>query len=349
MLFLVKGSHHRTPATRTGSGWPTGWLVGLIALAVVAFVATRGFVPAPGAAAAPHSGVIAVVGAGEDDPLWPVVRAVALAQQPLIPQNRIVVEAPPITSINAQHGILRRLRDEAKAVCVHVIDPLASRSVLEQLRASGVIVVTMGPAVASEVPFLHVGWSEGNLGEQIARTLVDKLPEGGMLALLKPAGETGDSDRALAMRSELRKFVGLRIIVEYECSTAADARAAMIAAHRDYPAITGWISLGNWPLQIDAEEAEAILGKRLLVAADATPATWPVIERDLAITVVTPNYAQLASAAVARARDVLMGRGDARDRSPVELLTITRENLGDFRQACLAAESPAPVATQAGK
>ncbi len=344
MFYLVKLTPPRPCAKRTRRGRAATWALSIAALAVVAFAASRAAIPVSGLAAPSKDVAIAVVGAGEDDPLWPVIRAVSAARQAQVPQYRIRVEAPPMTSINAQHALLRRLRDEAAAVCVQVIEPAATRPVLEELRRAGLIVVTMGRPVEAEVPFLHVGWSEGLVGEQLARTLVDQLPDGGMIALLTRRSDAGDDDRALAMRSELRRFVGLRIIAEYPCRTSSDAQAAMAAAHENFPALAGWLSLGDWPLHIDAERAEAALGGRMLVAADASPATWPVLERNLPITVITPDYARLAGAAIDRARDVLMGRGDARDRSQLPILAITHANVAGFRSACLPepAGTPAP-------
>lgn len=289
--------------------------------------------------------LVGFVGAGEDDALWPVLREGAEAQRLRMPGLALHIEAPPRTSASAQAQILRKLHERGvRALCVQVVDPPALRDVLVWLRTCGVVVVTMGRSIETEPPFDHVGWSEQQLGEEIGRAISQALPTGGRIVMLRPAEPGGPlHDRYLAIRSEVAAYIGLQVFGEYPCSSADEAALILKQSVEHFPDLTGWISVGPWPLLIEPAEAEALTAGRLLIAGDPVPGTWNVLTRCAETAALGPDYGEMAGMALGTARDALAQGGTARRRGSVPLRSIRGHDVDAFRRACLpvsAANAP---------
>lgn len=281
--------------------------------------------------------LVAMIGAGEDDPLWPMLRAGAEAQRAGMPRIALRVEAPPHSSPSAQAEVVRRLAGEGlRGLCIQVTDQRALRDLLEQLRDRGVVVVTMGQPVESRVAFHHVGWSEQHVGEMLGRAAAEAFAAGGRIGLIKSAEDFGPLvDRYQAFKSEIAPFIGIEVFTELPCRSSAEAEALLRRGQTDFPGLSGWVSMGPWPLMIEKARAEELLRGRVLIAADPLPATWDVLDSDMQVTAVGPDYGELIRMALGTTRDILMQGGAGRDRGTVPIRTVGSANVAAFRDSCM--------------
>lgn len=295
-------------------------------------------------------GFIAVVGAGEGDEMWPVLRGTAASHWAKLPKSgfELRVEAPPIVSVNAQAQLVRRLhREGMRGLCIHVIDPPATRHLLESLRSKGLQIVTMVRSVEAAVPFDHCGWSEQDVGIRMVEALTEALPHGGEVVLLAPADDPDSvihkqdtsalMQRHQILRHRLAAYPTFKVLGEYPCSSAKAARANIVKSVRLFPALTALVSVGNWPL-IEPEDGAGslidILGSLkdvIVVTADPFPTTWRTFESGVGIIAVAAEYGSVAPSAI----DIVLAslaRGSAmRAGGRIPLRVVDEAGFGSFR------------------
>ena len=296
------------------------------------------------------SGFIAVVGAGESDPLWPILKGTARSYWAEVSTDYygLRVKAPPVVSVNAQAKIVRRFHEMGmRGLCIQIIDPQATRQLLESLRSRGVVVVTMVTPVESDVPFDHCGWSDRDVGTRIAETLTDISPEGGYVAMFVPADD-GDKrsnkpvDTAIAQRGHefkqrLSAYPTFKSVGEFQCSSAQSARAQIVHSLQRFPTLRAWVSLGNSPLIDSAAavgELESALRsgkKRIILTDNPLCRFWPGVDSNVRMIAVSGDYGLIAPTAIGVVRAVLLQGGSSRDLGRIPLRVVNNAGLQDFR------------------
>jgi len=296
------------------------------------------------------SGFIAVVGAGENDPLWPILKGTARSHWADLSTDYygLRVKAPPVVSVNAQAKIVRRFQEMGmRGLCIQVIDPQATRQLLESLRTRGVVVVTMVTPVESNVPFDHCGWSDRDVGTRIAETLTSISPEGGYVATLVPVDDRDKRpdrplDIAIAQRSHefkqrLSAYPTFKSVGEFPCSSPQSARAQIVHSLRRFPTLRAWVSLGNGPL-IDSAEAvgeleSALHGdeNRIIITDNPLCCYWPGVDSNVRMIAVAADYGLVAPTAVGVAQAVLLQGGSSRDLGRIPLRIVDNAAFQNFR------------------
>ncbi|UCF34609.1 MAG: hypothetical protein JSV78_04755 [Phycisphaerales bacterium] len=281
--------------------------------------------------------------------------------------RELIVDAPEIVSFNAQSRLIRKLYEEGvSALCVQVIDPAASRDLLEELRERGVIVVTMVRTVDSIIPFEHCGWDERALAERMVTEVIERLPKGGHLVLLASpelvspgdGAELGMVDsrrhgmvqRYRALKHALRSFGTLLVLKEYPCDSADSAHRAMKRSVEEFPTIAAWVSLENWPLRVEPEETASLFSgdrQRFLVAADPMMSVCREFGGDRPVVTVGPEYGEIVPAAVRTAETLLLRGGSFRSPGTIHLRVITNLDFDSYKRDWAswcepAAEAPQP-------
>jgi ABC-type sugar transport system substrate-binding protein len=250
----------------------------------------------------PEAGFVAVIGAGEDDELWPVLRASALRAARDFRGVQVRTVAPRTRSQNQQLQLIDDLRAEgALAMCVQVIDPRAVLPKLEALRSKGLVVVTMVRPVPAEFPFHHCGVYEVDVGRDLAQALVEGLGKQGTVAVLRPPGDAENLlVRFRSFRSELdrnRKFRLLREI-NPEPGVAGGRRAVRAFCER-YPRISGFATITNQMLRIHGPAQQRLVPASCkLVSVDPFPSTWPALAEGWCYALVGAEYDRIAYKAV---------------------------------------------------
>jgi ABC-type sugar transport system substrate-binding protein len=321
---------------------------------------------ADGARTGSARAAIAVVGAGRDDPLWPVIKGTAEAVRADLVGRELIVDAPEIVSFNAQSRLIRRLYEEGvSALCVQVVDPAASRDLLEGLREHGVIVVTMVRTVDSVIPFEHCGWDERAFAERMVDQLIERLPKGGHLVLLaspelvsrRDGADVGMVDsrrdgmvqRYRALKHALRSFGTLRVLKEYPCDSGDSALRAMKRSVEELPTIAAWVSLENWPLRVEPEETTSLFAgdrQRFLLATDPMMSVCREFGGVRPVVTVGPEYGEIVPAAVHTAQTLLLRGGSFRSPGTIHLRVVTNLDFDSYKRDWARWCGPAPEALQ---
>ena len=295
------------------------------------------------------SGFIAFVGAGQDDPLWPVLSGTAEAYWRGIgaPPRGLRVEAPPIVSVHAQAALVRALQaDGMRALCIHVIDPPATRSLLEQMRDRGVTVITVIRPVTSDVPFDHCGWDDQAIPEALMEELIRRRPDGDDVALMLPQKPTADASqvagdvarRGEALRYALTRHPSYNLLPALTFSSGAQALAGIRESLMQYPSVSTWLCPSRAVIRLPAAEADTFRAAfadcrdPLVLTVHPLPDTWPAFERGVTVVAVGAQYGDVAPEAIARARHLLLGGGAYDTARVIPLRVVDSSSFPSFRQ-----------------
>ena len=247
-------------------------------------------------------GFIAVVGAGEDDPLWPVLRGSAQRANRDLGGITVRIVAPQIGSPAAQIELIRSLRGrQLRAACVQVTDAEAIAPVLEELRSAGVLVVTMVRPVPSPLPFHHCGVDEPQVGEAIAVALAEGIGYKGTVAVLR--GDETDKQltaRYRGFHNELKRHVDVQVLRELRYDgDPQQARKTIRDFCERFPRLNGFAVLGDWPFRSPQALSEPLVPAGCkLVSVDPLPPTWPLLSKGWCHALVGAEYGRIAHKAI---------------------------------------------------
>ncbi|MCK4657986.1 MAG: substrate-binding domain-containing protein [Phycisphaerae bacterium] len=256
-------------------------------------------------------GFIAVVGAGQNDPLWLVLRGSALQQQNFIGNVPIRTVAPPVISSHAQAQLIQKLRREGmRGLCVQVINPKAIAPHLQRLANDGVAVVTMVHPIESQPALVHCGVDQALLGESLADVLAEALKQKGTIAVVH-ANEKLDytRERYEAFMERLIHYPRIKVLREFDCGGNPQRAQEMIrrCMHR-FPRLNGWVAIDNWPLRgLDPREPLLPASCRL-ITTDPIPVLWDNLDSGNCFAMIAADYAEIARQAVLKCSIALEGK-----------------------------------------
>ena len=302
-------------------------------------------------------GFIAVVGAGDNDPLWPVLAATASRHVAAWQALPVRIEAPSRVSSNAQTQLIRKLEAEGmRALCVQVVDVDASRSLLESLRRRGVVVVTMIDEVRVSPPFQHCGWDEHALGEKMAVALGKALygrglevisdPNVGMkeIAIIAPSAliaSMASGDQAESAGAAIRRYRGFRsaltkrsaieVLEECPCDDPSELPAVILRIAERFPTLDGCVLVDGWSAGSVPPKVAKIIRDRIVVTPHPFPSMWPLTETEARVIAVRADYGSIAPLALDQALAALQGGMSRRRKIEVDLTVVTERDWTGYR------------------
>jgi ABC-type sugar transport system substrate-binding protein len=289
--------------------------------------------PKEGSVAA-RRGCIALVGAGPNDPLWPVLSASAerFARQGALLEIR-TFNAPDDTP-EAQARLLATLPvSRLRGICVHPVNPGAIESELGRQAAQGIMVVSMLAPVSERVRVAHVGLDDAAIGAGLAGGLLDALgPAGGSIMVLK-AEEAGPAARARfrAFRDKLEDARQVNVFAELDCrADPLVARSIIRERGARYPRLSAWVAMDDWPCSDGTPAPEVFTGASRYITFGGLPRQWPAIRSGLCPVMVAAEYGEVAGKALQCCESAIRSPlREPRDyRVPVRL--VTTANLADY-------------------
>ncbi len=285
---------------------------------------------------ADSDGFIAFVGAGKDDPLWPVMAASAVRvhRELGLVDIPIRVSAPRTASINVQRQMLTDLAKEGMTgACVVVTDPAGLAGTLEQLANKGVRVVTIMQPVETGVPFVHSGPDEDAVGIALADALHDALSGHGNIGLVR--GDTAkpalvQRQRAFFERAE--SFKEIHVLHEVVYSGDRRATGAEIAKiMKRYPRLAAWLFLCE-PFDRDDWKRESFpTGSAKIIGLNPSPENWDAISDGRVTAMIAVDYGEIAEQAVTTCAAMLIGQRIRPVSYSSASKRVTRENLAEFK------------------
>jgi hypothetical protein len=250
----------------------------------------------------PRRGYIAVVGAGEQDELWQVLRPAALRCSQQLGGLPVRTFAPDQTSANQQAKLIESLRAaELRALCVQVANPEALLRTLEDLRSSGVFVVTMVHEVPSEFPFHHCGPRELEVGQAMADALVNGLGEQAVISVVRSDRDEGYlQERYRGFVAQMEKYPQIRILRTLECDGSPGQARCLIRDLLDrFSALQGMAVMEPWPFRdLDPDSPPLLPRGCKLVSVDPFPSLWKQVSNGQCYALIATEYDRMAFQAV---------------------------------------------------
>ncbi|MCP4590592.1 MAG: sugar ABC transporter substrate-binding protein [bacterium] len=285
------------------------------------------------------AGFIAVVGAGQDDPLWPVLRASALRLENTLGDVPIRVAAPSMVSSHAQARLLRELRSEGmRGLCLQVIDPVAIAPHLERLVNEGVAVTTMIHRVSAVQSLMHCGVDSMLIGETLADTIAEALEERGTIGVIHANSKSDYARRRYdAFIVRIRQHPGITVLREFDCGGNAQRAQDMIRRYMErFPRLDGWVAIDNWPLRgLDAAKPLLPPSARL-VTTDPHPGVWEHLATGGCFAMVAADYDEIAQNAVRQCGTAMEGTLVKWRVQLAKPRTVSADNLHAFKLEWLA-------------
>lgn len=243
-----------------------------------------------------------IVGLGEDDPLWPIIKASAQSYVGTARRLKLKMVAPATSDPAAQADLARKSLDSTvTAVCLQSAGNDRTRQLVKDLTAAGTPVILIGQDLPDTPRFGYVGWDEFEAGKALATALKDSLRDRMTFMLLH-------ADQASAVHAErlrgfgvgMQDYTFLRELHRYDCQASPTEALKIIAEQgRRYPQLGAWACAGDWLTTVPDED----LRRRLpagtsLAMIGALPAAWPLLENGLCAAAVGTDYGRWGYEAV---------------------------------------------------
>ena len=196
----------------------------------------------------------------------------------------------------------------------------------------GVPVMTFDSDVPQSKRFAFYGVDDVESGRTVMKELATLLNGEGVIAIL--AGNQNAPNlqlRAQGVREEAVKYPGIRVVATFNhIETPQDAAAEVIRVMNAYPEITGWAMVGGWPLFTRTLLSDLDSARVKIVSIDALPAQLAYVEKGIAPVLLAQPVFQWGYVGVTTVLDRVHFNQEVPEILPMELMRVTRANLGDW-------------------
>jgi ribose transport system substrate-binding protein len=314
----------------------------LAALAIV--VSCGGGQQAPGGQSTPGQPAvvrglkIAMIAKASTNPVFLSARTGAeAAAKELTAKHNVPIEiawlTPPTEDgqIQAQR-IAQAVNEGAGAVLVSCSDAGKVTGAINDAVARGVPVMTFDSDAPESQRFAFYGVDDIKTGTLVMEELARQMGEAGSIAIL--AGNQNAPNlrkRVEGVKQAAAKYPKIKIVdTFYHIEQPQDAAAEVIRVQNAYPQIQGWAMIGGWALFTPTLLADLNPQKVKIVSVDALPAELAYVEKGLApVLLAQPTYLW-GYESVKRVFDKVQLKQDVPVIIPMELVKVTKENLGTW-------------------
>ena len=245
--------------------------------------------------------LVAFVGAGEGDPLWPILKTGAQRYGDRLGAIRIRFLIPTGRSAQDQIECLRSLGDlELRGLCIHIIDADALKPILRKMYNRGIRIVSIIHPAPREIRAGHVGFNERRIGAALAETTISALDGAGSIVLLHAGYEHPIyGPRRIAFENTLKPHRQIEVFARKDCRTnPREARRIIRDYSQRFPRLSAWVALDDWPLRDRGLDDLAVPPGCKFITFGGTPMQWPLIETGVSPGVAAVNYGELGAKAV---------------------------------------------------
>jgi ribose transport system substrate-binding protein len=298
--------------------------------------------PAPGAgaaaAAAPNHIAIAVIAKSSNNPVFLAARTGAeAAAKELSEKNNIHVEVRWLTppqedgQVQAQR-IQQAVNDGATAILISCSDAGKVTGAINDAVDRGVLVMTFDSDAPQSKRFAYYGVDDVKTGQQTMAELAKVMNDKGKVAIL--AGNQNAPNlqkRVQGARDEAAKHPGIQILGAFNhVETPQDAAAEVIRVNNAYPDIQGWAMIGGWPLFTQTLLTDLDPKRIKVVSVDALPAQLAYVDKGIVPVLLAQSVYLWGDVGVRTIVDKIYFKKDVPAVIPMELVKVTKENLGDW-------------------
>ena len=293
---------------------------------------------APGGGAAATHIAIAVIAKSSNNPVFLAARTGAeAAAKELSEKNNIHIEVRWLTppqedgQVQAQR-IQQAVNDGATAILISCSDAGKVTGAINDAVDRGVPVMTFDSDAPQSKRFAYYGVDDVKTGRLTMAETVKLLNGKGKVAILAGNQNAPNlQNRVKGAREEAAKYPGIQILGAFNhVETPQDAAAEVIRVNNAYPDIQGWAMIGGWPLFTQTLLTD-LDPKRIKVASvDALPAQLAYVDKGVVPVLLAQSVYLWGDIGVRTIIDKIYFKKDVPQMIPMELVKVTRENLGDW-------------------
>jgi ribose transport system substrate-binding protein len=297
--------------------------------------------PAAGAAtgaAAPNHIAIAVIAKSSNNPVFLAARTGAeAAAKELSQKNNIQVEIRWLTppqedgQVQAQR-IQQAVNDGATAILISCSDAGKVTGAINDAVDRGVPVMTFDSDAPQSKRFAYYGVDDVKTGQQTMAELATVMNGKGKVAIL--AGNQNAPNlqkRVQGARDEAAKHPGIQVLGAFNhVETPQDAAAEVIRVNNAYPDIQGWAMIGGWPLFTQTLLTDLDPKRIKVVSVDALPAQLAYVDKGIVPVLLAQSVYLWGDVGVRTIVDKIYFKKDVPPVIPMELVKVTKTNLGDW-------------------
>jgi ribose transport system substrate-binding protein len=290
------------------------------------------------AAAAPAKNkiTIAMIAKSSNNPVFLAARTGAeAAAKELSQKDSITVTVNWLTppeedgQVQAQR-IQQAVNDGADAILISCSDAGKVTGAINDAVDRGVAVMTFDSDAPQSKRFAYYGVDDIKTGQQTMAELAKLMGEKGKVAIL--AGNQNAPNlqhRVQGAKEEAAKHPGMTVIgVFNHVETPQDAAAEVVRVDNAYPDIQGWAFIGGWPLFTTALLKDLNPAKIKVASVDAMPAELAYVDQGVVPVLLAQSVYLWGDVGVRTIVDKLHYRKDVPAMIPMELVRVSKENLG---------------------
>ena len=281
---------------------------------------------------------IAVIAKSSTNPVFLSARTGAeAAAKELSAKHNVPIEiawmTPPTEDGQVQaQRIAQAVNEGARAILISCSDASKVIGAIDDAVRRGVEVMTFDSDAAGSKRFAFYGVDDVKTGQAVMDELAAQMGETGAIAIL--AGNQNAPNlrkRVDGVKQAATKYPRMTIVdTFYHVETPQDAAAEVIRVQNAYPQIQGWAMIGGWPLFTQTLLSDLDPRKVRIVAVDALPAELAYVDKGLApVLLAQPTYLW-GYVSVGRIVDKVHLKQDVPEIIPMELVRVTKENLGTW-------------------
>jgi ribose transport system substrate-binding protein len=297
-----------------------------------------GQTPPPAGQTATRPLKIAMIAKASTNPVFLSARTGAeAAAKELTAKHNVPIEivwlTPPAEDGQVQaQRIAQAVNEGASAVLVSCSDAGKVTGAINDAVARGVPVMTFDSDAPESQRFAFYGVDDIKTGTLVMEELARQMGETGSIAIL--AGNQNAPNlrkRVEGVKQAAAKYPKIKIVdTFYHTETPQDAAAEVIRVQNAYPQIQGWAMIGGWALFTQTLLTDLNPQKVKIVSVDALPAELAYVEKGLApVLLAQPTYLW-GYESVKRIFDKVHLKQDVPTIIPMELVKVTKENLGTW-------------------
>ena len=280
---------------------------------------------------------IAVIAKSSTNPVFLAARTGAeAAARELGAKNNIRIEVlwltPPQEDAQVQaQRIQQAVNDGADAILISCSDAGKVTGVINDAVARGVQVMTFDSDAPQSKRFAYYGVDDIKTGQQTMAELATLMNGKGKVAILAGNQNAPNLQRRVQGAKEEAKRSGMQIIgVFNHVETAQDATAEVVRVDNAYPDIQGWAFIGGWPLFAQSLLTDGTFAKLKVASVDALPAELAYVDRGVVPVLLAQPVYKWGYVGVQTIVDKVHFKKDVPQIIPMELVRVTKANLGDW-------------------
>jgi ribose transport system substrate-binding protein len=281
---------------------------------------------------------IAMIAKSSTNPVFLASRTGAeAAARELSEQHGITVEVVWLTppqedgQVQAQR-IQQAVNDGADAILISCSDAGKVTGAINDAVDRGVVVMTFDSDAPESKRFAYYGIDDYKTGQLTMAELVPLLDGKGKVAILAGNQNAPNLQRRVqGARDEAAKHPGITVAgVFNHIETPQDAAAEVIRVTNAYPDVSGWAMIGGWALFTQTLLTDLDTARVKVASVDALPAQLAYIEKGIVPVLLAQSVYLWGDIGVRTIVDKLHLKKDVPEVIPMELVRVSRENLGQW-------------------